>query len=145
MELAEALRDGARGVGPTGPPTRGFATGATRVVPGDPTASTRVTPRTRSEPVTPARAPRQVPARRPDVAAYRTAEERQQPPARGGRGFRRLMAVLALVAVLALIVIAAVTISNSTSNTVVHYKKVVAHDAQSAINQMRDLINQYTK
>ena len=89
-------------------------------------------------------APRQVPARRPEVAAYRTTEERQ-PPARSGRGFRRFMAVLALVAVLALIVIAAVTISNSTSNTVVHYKKVVAHDAQSAINQMRDLINQYTK
>jgi serine/threonine protein kinase len=145
MELAEALRDGARGVGPTGPPTRGFVTGATRVVPGDPTASTRVSPRTRSEPVPPARAPRQVPARRPEVAAYGTAEERRQPPARSGRGFRRLMAVLALVAVLALIVIAAVTISNSTSNTVVHYKKIVAHDAQSAINQMRDLINQYTK
>jgi serine/threonine-protein kinase len=145
MQLAEMLRDGARGVGPAGPATRGYATGATRVVPGDATAATRVTPRTRPEPVTAARAPRQVPARRPEVAAYRTAEERQQPPARGGRGFRRFMAVMALVAVLALIVIAAITISNSTSNTVVHYKKIVAHDAQSAINQMRDLINQYTK
>jgi serine/threonine-protein kinase len=145
MELAEALREGARGVGPAGPPTRGSATGVTRVVPGDLTAATRVSARTRSEPVTPARAPRQVPARRPEVAAYRTAEERPQAPARSGRGFRRLMAVLALAAVLALIVIAAVTISNSTSNTVVHYKKIVAHDAQSAINQMRDLINQYTK
>ena len=67
------------------------------------------------------------------------------PPARSGRGFRRMMAVLALLAVLALIVIAAVTISNSTSNTVVHYKKVVAHDAQSAINQLTDIINKYTK
>ena len=56
-----------------------------------------------------------------------------------------MMAVLALVAVLALIVIAAVTISNSTSNTVVHYRKVVAHDAQSAINQLTDIINKYTK
>jgi serine/threonine-protein kinase len=147
MQLAEALREGARGIGPAGPPTRGFATGATRVLPGDPSAATRVSPGTRSEPTTAARAPRQVPARRPrpEVAAYQTADERQRPPAQSGRGFRRLMAVLALVAVLALIVIAAVTISNSTSNTVVHYKKIVAHDAQSAINQMRDLINQYTK
>jgi hypothetical protein len=47
--------------------------------------------------------------------------------------------------VLALIVIAAVTISNSTSNTVVHYKKVVANDAQSAISQVQNLINKYTK
>ena len=143
MQFAEALRDGARGVGP---PPRGFTTGATQVVPGDPTTATRVAPRTRSEPVTAARAPRQVAARRPaEVAAYSTTEERRQPPARSGRAFRRFMAILALVAVLALIVLAAVTISNSTSNTVVHYKKIVAHDAQSAINQMRDLINQYTK
>jgi beta-lactam-binding protein with PASTA domain len=56
-----------------------------------------------------------------------------------------MMAVLALLAVLALIVIAAVTISNSTSNTVVQYRKVVAHDAQSAINQLTDIINKYTK
>jgi eukaryotic-like serine/threonine-protein kinase len=148
MQLAELLQEGARGVGPAAP-TRGYATGATRVVPGDSTAATRVAPRTRVEPPTPARAPREVPSRRPrpEVAAYsrQTAEERQPPPRQSGRGFRRLMAVLALLAVLALIVIAAVTISNSTSNTVVHYKKVVAHDAQSAINQMRDLINQYTK
>ena len=149
MQLAEALSDGARGVGPTGRPTPGFATSATRVVPGQPTAATRVT---RPEPPTPAtRVPRQVPARRPTrqeaAAAYnrQTAAERPAPPERSGRGFRRMMAVLALVAVLALIVLVAVTISNSTSNTVVHYKKIVAHDAQSAINQMRDLISQYTK
>jgi Tfp pilus assembly protein PilX len=84
---------------------------------------------------------------RPEVAAYarQTAEERPAPPQRSGRGFRRFMAVLALLAVLALIVIVAVLIANSTSNTVVHYKHIVAHDAQSAINQARSLINQYTK
>jgi eukaryotic-like serine/threonine-protein kinase len=148
MELAEALRDGAQGTGP-GRHTRGFATSATRVVPGEPTASTRVTP---ADPPTPAtRVPRQVPARRPTrqeaAAAYtrQTGAERQAPPSRSGRGFRRMMAVLALLGVLALIVIAAVTISNSTSNTVVHYRKVVAHDAQSAINQLTDIINKYTK
>jgi serine/threonine-protein kinase len=148
MELAEMLRNGASGTGPATSP-RGFATGATRVAPGQPTAATRI-----AGPATPAaapRAPRQVPARRPTrqeaAAAYarQTSVEHPAPPARSGRGFRRMMAVLALLAVLALIVIAAVTISNSTSNTVVHYKKVVAHDAQSAINQLSDIINKYTK
>jgi eukaryotic-like serine/threonine-protein kinase len=148
MELAEVLRDGAQGTGPSRS-ARGFATSATRVVPGGPTASTRVAP---PDPPTPAaRAPRQVPARRPTrqeaAAAYNrtTAAERQAPPSQGGRGFRRLIAVLALLGVLALIVIAAVTISNSTSNTVVHYRKVVAHDVQSGINQLTDVINKYTK
>ncbi len=148
MQLAEALREGARGIGPSTQP-RGFVTSATRVVPGPPTGATRVA---RPDPPTPAtRVPRQVPARRPTrqeaAAAYnrQTAAERQAPPQRSGRGFRRMMAVLALVAVLALIVIAAVTISNSTSNTVVHYRKVVARDTQSAINQLTAIINKYTK
>jgi hypothetical protein len=55
------------------------------------------------------------------------------------------MAVIALVAVFALVVIAAVAIADSSSPTVVHYQRVVAHDAQSAINQLTSLINQYTK
>jgi beta-lactam-binding protein with PASTA domain len=53
--------------------------------------------------------------------------------------------MLLLVGVLALIVIAAVVISNSTSNMVVHYKQVVGNDAQSAINQLQSLVNKYTK
>jgi hypothetical protein len=56
-----------------------------------------------------------------------------------------MMTFLALIGVFALVVIAAVVIANSTSSTVVHYKKVVAHDAQSAISQVQSLINQYTK
>ena len=86
MELAEALRDGARGVGPSAQ-TRGFATGATRVVPGAadgarPAWPGPIRPRRRR------RAPRQVPARRPTrqeaAAAYdrQTAAERQAPPRR---------------------------------------------------------------
>jgi beta-lactam-binding protein with PASTA domain len=55
------------------------------------------------------------------------------------------MGLFALLAVLALIAIAAVAIANSTSGTVVQYRKVVAHDAQSAIGQVQSLINQYTK
>ena len=55
------------------------------------------------------------------------------------------MVLLALLAVFALVVIAAVVIANSTSNTVVHAQKVIARDYTSAINQIRNLINQYTK
>src|SRR5438270_1537616 len=149
MELAELLRGGAAGVGPSAAQTRGHETSATRIVPGDQTAATRVTARPRpAEPPTPMprAAPRQVAARRPprpEAAAYaRRTEERELPARSSGRGFRRLMAMLALVAVLALIVIAAVVISNSTSNTVVHYRKVVARDAQSAIDQVQSLVNQ---
>ena len=150
MELAEALREGAPGAWARRPRRRGFATSTTRVVPGQPTAATRVPGPTRP-PRCPARRG-SVPARRQTrqeaAAAYARqtgVEDRAAPPSRSGRGFRRMMAVLALLAVLALIVIAAVTISNSTSNTVVQYRKVVAHDAQSAINQLTDIINKYTK
>ena len=52
---------------------------------------------------------------------------------------------MALLAVLALIVIAAVVIADSSSSTVVHYQKVVAHDAQSAVDQLSNLVNKYTK
>ena len=41
--------------------------------------------------------------------------------------------------------VAAVLIADSASTTVVHYKKVVAHDAQTAISKVQDIINQYTK
>ncbi|HEY2439360.1 MAG TPA: protein kinase [Solirubrobacteraceae bacterium] len=149
MELAEALQDGARGVGPTAAPS-GFATGATRVAPGDLTAATRVTPRRAEAPPTAPRAvpARQVPGRRPvqaeDAYARRPAGPERELE-RSSRGFRRLMAVFALLAVLALIVVVAVAISNSMSKTAVQYRKVVAHDAQSAISQVQSLINQYTK
>ena len=150
IELAEMLQDGARGVGSTRAVPPGAATSTTRIVPEDGTAATRVT----SRPVTApgagvVRAPRQVPSRRPprpEVAAYaRQREAEREPERRSGRGFRRFMGLLAMIAVLALITIAAVTISNSTSNTVVQYKKVVARDANSAISQLEDLINKYTK
>ena len=149
MELAAALQDGARGIGPTG--AGGHATGATRIAPGDPTTATRVTPRRGEAPTAATRPapPRQVPPRRParpEVAAYSrgpAAPDREME--RSSRGFRRVMAVFVLLAVLAAIVIAAVAIANSTSRTAVHYHKVLAHDAQSAINQLQSLINQYTK
>jgi serine/threonine-protein kinase len=156
MELAEAITDGAQGIMPAGAQNPNFATSAsTRLLdePDDATAATRLTPReasprtaqTRAAPSRPARPaePRRVPPRRAEPASRRreTPERRE----RGGRGFRRMIGFLSLIAVLALVVIAAVAISNSTSSTVVHYKKIVAHDASSAISQMQDLINQYTK
>jgi serine/threonine-protein kinase len=156
VELAEALRDGARGVAPPGAEDANFATSAsTRVTDGRPTAATRVTPA--PAPATPARStrptraltPREVPARQAPRRAAAPASRRQaapeRAPRRSGRGFRRLIGFLSLLAVLALIAIAAVLIANSTSNTVVHYQKIVSHDAQSAINQLQHLISKYTR
>jgi hypothetical protein len=55
------------------------------------------------------------------------------------------MAVMALLGVLALIVIAAVVIADSSSTTVVHAQKVVAHDVSSAVDQLTNLVDKYTK
>ncbi|MGH2870673.1 MAG: protein kinase domain-containing protein [Solirubrobacteraceae bacterium] len=148
LELAEALRQGANGVAPPGAGSAEFATSAATGYlddPEDETAATRVTPRpaprtaqTRAaRQVEPRRAPRRV------ESARRPASPPPEP--RRGRGVRRLMVLLALIAVFALVVIAAVAISNSTSNTVVHYQKVIARDVNSAITQIQTLISQYTK
>jgi serine/threonine protein kinase len=156
MELSEALRDGARGIAPPGAENANFATSAaTRVTDGRSTAATR-TSIPAPEPATPTRStrpraltPREVPARqaprRPAAPANRRPAPPERPPQRSGRGFRRLIGFLALVAVLALIAIAAVLIANSTSNTVVHYQKIVARDAQSAVSQLHKLITKYTR
>jgi eukaryotic-like serine/threonine-protein kinase len=156
IELAEAITDGARGVSPPGASNANFATSAsTRLLDDDqaPTAATRLSPRTppprtaetRAAPTRSGRpaAAREAP-RRAEAVSRRSAAATERPPP-GARGFRRTMTALALVAVFALVVIAAVVIANSTSNTVVHYKQVVARDAQSAISQVEDLINKYTK
>ena len=152
MLFADELRDGARGIGGREPD---YATSAATRVVRTPTSATRVTPRPEApstaqshatRPAPARQAPRQVPAgRAPSPSPRRAQASAERPPERSGRGFRRLIAFLALVAVIAIIVIAAVLISNSTSNTVVHYKKVVAHDTQSAINQIQSLISRYTK
>src|SRR5437764_4008841 len=39
----------------------------------------------------------------------------------------------------------AVVIATNTSSTAVHFRRVVGHDTQSAINSFRDLVNQYAK
>ncbi len=151
LVLAEMLRDGARGVAPGGSDSPEFATSAATRFLGDSgqdTAATRVTPRPAPRTAPTRAVPRQVEGRRaprqvPDGGVARQAPA--APVARGNRGFRRFMVLLALIAVFALVVIAAVTISNSTSSTVVHSQKVIARDYNSAINQIQNLISQYTK
>jgi serine/threonine-protein kinase len=148
MQLAAELRDGVRGIAPQH--TGDLATSATRVG-RPPTTATRVG---RPEPaVTRAEAqrvapPRQVPAGRaprPSEAARRAHETASRPPARRRTGMRRFMAFLSLLVVVAIIAVAAILISNSTASKTVHFKKVVAHDTRGAIDQLRSLIDKYTK
>jgi serine/threonine protein kinase len=167
MVLAEALREGARGISPMGADAATINLGtkaATRVLSGReaPTAATRVATRpsqsrpasTRGTAAAPPRAPRpraaEVPARRPagaEVPGRRTAASTAAPPRRSGRGrgVRRLLVLLTLLGVFAAVVIAAVAIATGTSNEMVHFRKVVAHDTQTAVQQLQSLINQYTK
>ena len=39
----------------------------------------------------------------------------------------------------------ALTIAASSSNSAVHYQKVVAHDANAAVKKLQSIISQYTK
>ncbi len=166
MLLAESLRKGRQGISPQGASSTTVNLGtkaATRVLPerDAPTAATRVTPRASarrasepraSQPRTgSARAPRQVEARRPARAQtpgdYRRRQAADRAAERGGAGrtLRRLMVVGLLLCIFAAAVIAAVVIATGTSSTVVQFRKVVAHDAQSAIQQVQNIINKYTK
>jgi cell division septal protein FtsQ len=94
-------------------------------------------PVTRAEP---GRAARPAPA--PNRAAPAPARGQSRKRARGARRFLLfLLVVILFVAAVAV----AITLAASTSSSVVHFKTVVAHDAQSAINTVQNLINQYTK
>jgi eukaryotic-like serine/threonine-protein kinase len=148
MVFAEALRNGLQRLSPvsSAAPTAHLGTNAaTRVLRGDPTEATRVTPQS-----TPAPRPRRqlepIPvAQRQPTDAYARERYEPQPRPRRGRGLRRFLAFLALALVFTAAVVIAVVIATSTSNTVVHYRTVMGHDAQSAINSLRSLVNQYTK
>jgi serine/threonine-protein kinase len=151
MLFAEALRRGAQGIDPfdDATPTSHLGTrAATRVLPTRDadehrTAATRIAPR-------PAQGRQTAPPRVVlEPAAGRGRGARQQPteaPApRRRRGARRFLVVMLLLLFFAVAVAAAAVIATGTSNTVVHYQKVIANDVQSAINTMHDLINKYTK
>ncbi|MEA2211051.1 MAG: eukaryotic-like serine/threonine-protein kinase [Solirubrobacteraceae bacterium] len=149
LELADMLREGARGIAPARAPQ--FPTAAaTSIVEreDEATAATRITPRPAPR-TAQTRAARPVEARRPPRRAEPDYARRPAaaplPPPRDSRGFRRGLALLVLAVVLLIVVIAAIAIANSTSNTVIHYQRIVGQDAQSALQQVQSLINQYTK
>jgi serine/threonine protein kinase len=153
--LAESLRNGLHGLAPLGAtaPTAHLGTSAaTRVLPSysAPTDATRVVPRAepaRRRQLEPISAP---PRRQPAPATSELARPARQraaapPRRRKGTTARRLFTFLALAIVFTAAVAIAIVLATDTSNTVIHYRRVVGHDTQSVINNLRDLINQYTK
>jgi serine/threonine-protein kinase len=150
MAFAEALRSGAHGIASPGvAPVAAMGTRATRVLSGgDAAAATRAaTRRVRADdPVTTPR-----PVRRLEPRPYTSPGYGRQPadypaePRRSGKAGRRFAIALTVLLLFVAAVVIAVVISTNTSNTVVQLRTTVAHDAQSAINQVQNLIGQYTK
>jgi eukaryotic-like serine/threonine-protein kinase len=137
--MEQAIRDGARGVEPVGAtdPTIHLGAGmtATRLLEAEPTTATRALPRRKAP-------PRQVAARRP-APATRAAPAGARVDDRR-RGLRRLVALLAVLALLAAVVAIAL-VATSNSGDGVHLKPVVSQDAQDAVQQLQDLIDDNTK
>jgi eukaryotic-like serine/threonine-protein kinase len=134
--MEQAIRDGARGVAPAGVPTR--STAATRVIAPAAAAGTAETRALASR-----RRPQEVPARRPAPArpaAPAARRDRTSAASSRQRGLRRLVAVLA-VALLFGIGVAVAIIATGNSDNAVHIKRVVADDAQQAVQQLQDLID----
>jgi eukaryotic-like serine/threonine-protein kinase len=153
MLLADAIRNGAHGLAPfpgTAPTAHLGSRAATRVLGAReaPTAATRVASRTppprtaaTRAPLAPTPAPRRAPRE-----LDRSGAVPAMPGARkGNRAIRRLLALIAIALLFSAAVAAALVIGSSTSNSVVHFRQVVAHDAQSAINSVRSIINGNTK
>jgi eukaryotic-like serine/threonine-protein kinase len=158
--FGETLRNGLHGISPLpgNAPTSHLGTRAATRVLSRPapviaaegaTAATRVAPRQAA-----ARTGSQRPARTQVAPAPRPAEQRRAARAaatadervpRRRRRKGRFLALTALLLVLVVAVVAAVAIANSTSSTALHIRHIVAHDAQSAINSIRNFINQNTK
>jgi serine/threonine protein kinase len=142
-DLEQAIRDGARGIAPAAPPapTGPASTDATRVLSPAPSVATSAL----SRPASAARAT----SPPPRVAARRPAPPPPVgPPARAaasrrGRGLRRLLAVLAVALLLGVGV--AVGIVASGGGDAVRIREVVADDAQQAIQQLQDLIDENTR
>ncbi len=139
--MEQAIRDGASGIMPVGAPTR--STAATRVIApgraGSDAAETRMLPRRR---------PQEVPARWPATAPVAPARRAATPAAatatRRDVARRRLMAVLAMLALIAAIVVVAVVALGDTGGGV-QLRRVVADEAQQAVEQLQGLIDDNTK
>jgi serine/threonine-protein kinase len=152
--LADALRNGAHGIDPlpAGAPTAMLGgTAATNILSRkDPTASTRAMTRaapsraaTRAVPAAPP-APARSTTRR-ERREYERAQKQRARAERRGSPLRKFLVLLLVVCLFVGAVAAAVVIAASTSSSVVHFRTVVAHDAQSAVKSVKDLINSYTK
>jgi serine/threonine-protein kinase len=149
-EFSEMIVDGAAGISPWSDdaPTRhlGKSGAATRVLPAQqrnyPTQETMVVSREPS-PAAAARPPRTVPARRP--GPQETPPVRAEQRGGGRRAARRLGWIFALLVVIAVIAVVAVLALHQSSASVVQEKRVIANDWRSAINQLQNIINQYTK
>jgi hypothetical protein len=151
MELADMVVAGSRGKSPYDDQARTRAmerTASTRVLAsGQPTARTIVAaPAPRTRPHT--QRPREVPANRPPAPAPVTAPERAHRDPRGEpdrRIARRIGLALAVLVVFVVVIVVVAVLASDNSSTVVHYQKVVANGAQSAIDQVQDIISKYTK
>jgi predicted outer membrane lipoprotein len=108
------------------------------------TAVTRVVAPSRPKPRTPRTVPSRTPPpqRAPQRRGPSPAES--APAARRNRGARRFAWVLGLLLVAAIAAIAIAVAVHQTSDTV-HYEKVVANDAQQAINKVQSIISDHTK
>jgi serine/threonine-protein kinase len=145
---ADAIRKGAQGIDPVddaAPTAHLGSRSATRVLPtrdaaADQTAATRIASRqTAAREAAPPRVQLE------PLPARRSRERAPEPQPRRRRRGRRFLVVLLLMLFFAVTVGAAVVIATGTSNTVVHFQKVIASDVQDAITQMKNLINKYTK
>lgn len=138
--MEQAIRDGARGIAPAGVPTR--STAATRVIAPAAAAGTAETRALSSR-----RRPQEVPARRPAPArpaAPATARSSRAAASSRQRGLRRLVAVLAVALLFGVGIAVAIVATDNTGNAV-RIKRVVADDAQQAVQQLQDLIDNNTK
>ncbi len=147
LQLADVLRDGARGIAPDAVPQFPTAASTQFLDREEATAATRITPRPAPR-TAQTRAARPVEARHPPRRVEPNYNRRAvpvPPPPQDSRGFRWGLGLLVLAVALLIIVIVAVAIANSASSTAIHYQRIIAHDAQSAVQQVRSLINQYTK
>jgi serine/threonine-protein kinase len=159
LVLAKAIRNGAHGIPPhdnDSPTAHLGSKAATRVLPPSsdddaPTAATRIAHRPRQERPAPAPAarravtPRAVREPVPRRAPARTDVEERPRRGGAGRAFRRFLAFAFLCFVFLAAVVIAVTLATSTSSSIVHFKAIVAHDVNSAVNSVKSFINQYTK
>lgn len=56
-----------------------------------------------------------------------------------------MLGIFVMLLLVIVLVVAAIVIATGSTNTVVHYSKVIAHDFQTGYNKLSHLISQYTK